>query len=109
MEEDIKVLEKYIKEQEEFKKQFNLEEIEDGTEGQKRLQAIENLIKGYRELEEKINKLEILKTKLLKEFECANEGFMKKQIPTSVVDGIIAQEVSWILQEIDDILQEGDK
>lgn len=52
MEEDIKILERYIKEQEEFKKQFNLEEIEDGTEGQRRLQAIGNLIKEYKEYEE---------------------------------------------------------
>lgn len=98
MEEELKVLEEIIN-----------RPIED-TDGTKIMkQAIENIIKGYRELEEKINKLEILKTKLLKEFECANEGFMKKQIPTSVVDGTIAQEVGWILQEIEDILQEGDK
>ena len=48
---DIEILEEYIKEQKEFAKQFNLEEIEDGTEGQRRLQAIESLIKRNEELE----------------------------------------------------------
>ena len=53
-------------------------------------------------------KLQELKKKLQKEWDCAREGFMKKQIPTSVVDGTIVQEIGWILQEIDKLL-EGEK
>lgn len=66
------------------------------------------------EYNEKINdyipksKVREMKDKLLKEYKCAEEGFMKKQIPTSVVDGTIVQELGWILQEIDKLLQEGD-
>ena len=33
---------------------------------------------------------------------------MKKQIPTSVVDGTIVQELGWILGEIDKILDKED-
>ncbi len=63
--------------------------------------AIENLLKRNKELEESLIKL---KEKMQKEYNCAIEGFIKKQIPTSVVDGTIAQELGWILQEIDKIL-----
>lgn len=51
-------------------------------------------------------KLQILKGKIIKEQDCAKEGFMKKQIPTSIVDGTIVQELGWILEEIDKILNE---
>ena len=51
-------------------------------------------------------KLQILKGKIIKEQKCAMEGFMKKQIPTSIVDGTIVQELGWILQEIDNIINE---
>lgn len=98
LQEDIKILEDYA---------YAMCTISSTTEQDQRIaQAIENLIARNKELEEKINKLVIIKTKLLKEFECAKEGFMKKQIPTSVVDGTIVQEVGWILQEINDVLQE---
>lgn len=56
------------------------------------------------EIEEKIKNL---KEKITKEYDCAIEGFMKKQIPTSVTDGAIAQELGWILGEIDKILDNG--
>ena len=49
-----------------------------------------------------------LKDKLVKEYEAAQEGFIKKQIPTSVVDGTIVQEVGWILNEIDKILKKAE-
>lgn len=45
-----------------------------------------------------------LREKIQTECDCAIEGFMKKQIPTSVVDGTIVQELGWILQDIDKIL-----
>lgn len=51
------------------------------------------------------NKILKLKEKLENEYQCAIKGFMKKQIVTSVVDGTIAQETGWILQEIDKILE----
>ena len=54
-----------------------------------------------KELEKRLKKL---KEKIIKEYDCAREGFMKKQIPTSVVDGTIVQELGWILGEIDKIL-----
>lgn len=53
----------------------------------------------------KIKLLE-LREKLQKEYDCARKGFMKKQIPTSVVDGTIVQEIGWILQEIDKLLED---
>ena len=51
-------------------------------------------------------KLKEFKEKIIKEYYCAIEGFMKKQIVTSIVDGTIAQELGWILSEIDKILDE---
>lgn len=65
---------------------------------------MENEIKDdfiYEELSKLRDRLDI-------EYEAAQEGFMKKQIPTSVVDGTIVQEVGWILQEIDKILKKAE-
>ena len=53
-----------------------------------------------------MTRLEELREKIAKEYDCAMEGFMKKQIPTSIVDGTIVQELGWILQEIDKIIYE---
>lgn len=54
-----------------------------------------------------IHKDKIIKLKdaIKKEYDASIEGFMQKQIPTSVVDGTIAQETGWILQELDKILE----
>ena len=49
---DIEILEKLVKDAKEFEKQFNTTEIEQGTEGQKRIKAIENLIQRNKDLEQ---------------------------------------------------------
>ena len=70
-------------------------------------QAIENLLSRLKTAERMNDELIKLRTALQKEYNCAMEGFMKKQISTSVVDGTIAQETGWILNELDKILGNG--
>ena len=71
------------------------------------VQAIENLLSRLKTAERMNDELIKLRTALQKEYNCAMEGFMKKQISTSVVDGTIAQETGWILNELDKILGNG--
>ena len=49
--EEIEILKKWIKDNREFEKEFNLEEIVDGTQGKKRIDAIENILNRLKELE----------------------------------------------------------
>lgn len=115
MEEDLKILEKYIKEQKEFAKQFNLEEIEDGTEGQRRLQAIENLIARNKELEENIEFIKknikengyIPKSKVREIIQKYYDEYEKEKEYRYTGD---VDEEQRILRKIEkELLQEGDK
>ena len=58
----------------------------------------------YKKIADEIKEL---RDTIQKEYEYAMEGFMKKQLATSVVDGTIAQETGWILNRIDEILNIG--
>ena len=98
IEESIKILDKFTTEH----KLFNIKHS-DGLE-----EAIETLLTAYEKQSKEIEELSKLKDKLVKEYEAAQEGFIKKQIPTSVVDGTIVQEVGWILNEIDKILKKAE-
>ena len=117
IENNIKFIKKYMKDyyykdvaiEDDFKFEESIKNV---------LSDRERLIKENEELKKGIvigidfdntyikNKIRELKEKLVKEYVCATKGFMKKQIPTSVVDGTIAQETGWIIAEIDKILED---
>lgn len=111
MEEDIKIIEEMIKRLDKncfdiYRKAKNTEDYL-GTITGKEIISIENLLNRLKTAERMNDELIKLRTALQKEYNCAIEGFMKKQISTSVVDGTIAQETGWILNELDKILGNG--
>lgn len=104
IDEDIKDLNKYIS----FSKKSENFSHNTDYEWHKELgEKIENLLSRLKTAERMNDELIKLRTALQKEYDCAMEGFMKKQISTSVVDGTIAQETGWILNELDKILGNG--
>ena len=81
---------------------------QDGYLSVGKFEAIKEAANLIEKQSKEIEELSKLKDKLVKEYEAAQEGFIKKQIPTSVVDGTIVQEVGWILNEIDKILKKAE-
>ena len=67
-------------------------------------QKLKSELETYKKI---VDEIKELRDTIQKEYEYAMEGFTKKQLATSVVDGTIAQETGWILNKIDEILNIG--
>ena len=106
MEEDIKILENLLEEG--FEAMCYLE-----------AQAMEHLIKAYKELEEyykeqnevnaKFIPVSLVEEKILnpmkEEHDKAINGFIKRDIPQCIEDGGIAQELGYFIGKIEELLE----